>query len=265
MKVLHIISSSGMYGAEGVILNLSRRLNASGHTSLLGVFQHSDRSKNPLFDAATEAGIEAHRIPCKGQIDFSSVRALRSLVRSTGADVLHAHGYKADIYSWLAVPHREIPLISTCHNWLDTDMATRIYGCIDRFVLRRFSRVVSVSAAVRMRLIRSGVLQERVSIIRNGVEVTLFNHPERPASGSIPLVVGFAGRLSLEKGADLFLQTAAAIHEKFPDVRFVVVGEGPERGRLELLIDQLGVRAFVSMPGRCDDMPAFYASFDILV
>jgi len=265
MKVLHTISSSGMYGAEGVILNLSQRINSSGHTSLLGIFQHGDRLERPLFDAATAAGIESYLIPCKGPIDFSTVRALRSLVRSTNADVLHAHGYKADIYSRLAVRHREIPLISTCHNWIDTDVATRLYGYLDRLVLRHFTRVVAVSAAVRMRLIDSGVLKERVSIIRNGVEVHAFRSQERIARRLGPLTMGFAGRLSIEKGADLFLRIAGAVHEKLPTVRFLIVGEGPERGRLNLLIEQLGLREFVSMPGRCDDMPTFYASLDILV
>jgi len=205
MKVLHIISSSGMYGAERVILNLSRRLNSSGHTAMLGIFQHSNQSENPLFDVAVAEGIASYLIPCRGQIDLSSVRALRSLVRSTGADVLHAHGYKADIYGRFAIRRREIPIVSTCHNWLDTDIATRLYGYIDRFVLRRFSSVVAVSAGVERRLIRSGIPQKRVSIIRNGVEVDAFRCGESLKSGNDPLIVGFAGRLSVEKGADLFL------------------------------------------------------------
>jgi len=265
MKVLHIISSSGMYGAERVILNLSRGLNGDGHTSMLCAFQHSKQSENPLFDAAVAVGIKSYLIPCEGQIDFSCVRGLRSLVRSTGADVLHAHGYKADIYSRLAMRHREISMVSTCHNWLDTDVATRLYGYIDRFVLRGYSRVVAVSEGVRRRLIRSGIPQEKVSIIRNGVQVDAFNFPGETARGSGSLTVGFAGRLSLEKGADLFLQTAVAVRERFPAARFVLAGEGPERGRLESLIDNLNLRAFVSMPGRCDDMHAFYASLDVLV
>jgi len=264
MKVLHIISSSGMYGAERVILNLSRRLNGSGHTAMLGIFQHANQSENPLFGAAVAEGLESHLIPCRGQIDLSSVRVLRSLVRSTGADVLHAHGYKADIYSRFAIRHHEIPIVSTCHNWLDTDIATRLYGWIDRFLLRQFPQVVAVSVGVQERLIRSGISQKRVSIIRNGVEVDAFRCRESLSSGVMPLIVGFAGRLSVEKGADLFLRAAAAVHERFPGVRFVIAGDGPEREELETLMDQLSLRAFVSMPGRCDDIASFYASLDVL-
>jgi len=264
MKVLHIISSSGMYGAERVILNLSRRLNSSGHTAMLGIFQHSNQLENPLFDAAVAEGIESHLIPCGGQMDLSSVRALRSLARNTGANVLHAHGYKADIYSRFAIRRGEIPIVSTCHNWLDTDMATRLYGCIDRCVLRRFARVVAVSADVQRRLIRSGVPQKRVSIIRNGVEVEAFRCQESLRIGIGPLRVGFAGRLSVEKGADLFLRAAARVHEKFPNVCFVIAGEGPEREGLETLMDQLNLCAFVSMLGRCHDIAAFYATLNVL-
>ena len=50
---------------------------------MLGIFQHSNQSENALFDGAVAEGIVSYLVPCKGQIDLSSVRALRSLVRST--------------------------------------------------------------------------------------------------------------------------------------------------------------------------------------
>ena len=48
-------------------------------------------------------------------------------------------------------------------------------------------------------------------------------------------------------------------------MRFVVVGEGPDRDKLESLIDELGIRGSVSMLGRRDDMPSVYASLDVMV
>jgi len=266
VKILHIISSSGMYGAEAVILNLCRELNGNGHESILGVFKHVDQTENQFFDAAVAAGLEVHLIPCRGQIDVSAVRAILDLTRRSGADVLHAHGYKADIYTWLALRRSKIPTISTCHNWLDTDLATRMYGRIDRFALRHFSRVVAVSGNVEERLLSSGISKDKVQIIRNGVDVAAFKcRTEDTAATGTTLAVGLAGRLSREKGVDVFLKAAAIVQRDFPSVRFVIAGEGPERESLEALIDELGLPACVSMPGRCDDMPTFYASLDVLV
>ncbi len=77
--------------------------------------------------------------------------------------------------------------------------------------------------------------------------------------------MGFVGRLSEEKGADVFLTSAASVLSQLPDTKFVVVGDGPERAKLEALIDELGIRSSAHMLGRRDDMPAIYASLDLMV
>ena len=80
-----------------------------------------------------------------------------------------------------------------------------------------------------------------------------------------PAIVGLVGRLSIEKGVDIFLRAAARVLAELPSTKFVVVGEGPDRDKLESLIDDLKIRESVSMLGRRDDMPSVYASFDIMV
>src|SRR5579884_366473 len=152
MKILHLISSGGMYGAEAVILNLCGVLNSSGqHEGLLGAFANSAAPNLALYEAARGAGIESHLIACKGQIDRTVPMRIRSLVQQTKADVVHTHGYKPDVYAWLALRHTGIPLVSTCHTWYDNDLAVRTYGAIDRWVLRKYHRVVAVSDAVQDR------------------------------------------------------------------------------------------------------------------
>jgi glycosyltransferase involved in cell wall biosynthesis len=269
MKILHIISSGGMYGAEAVILNLSRALNEAGHSSILGVFANEKNLNLQLYEAAKVEGIESHLIPCSAQIDRASVSKLRELALKSKADVVHAHGFKADIYSYVALKNLPVPLVSTCHNWTDTDLVVSIYGRIDRFVLRRYAAVIAVSQAVKNRLIGAGVRDEKIHIIENGIDL-------RPFDGATPSlrgitgepaapIVGFVGRLSKEKGADIFLQVASRVIAEIPHAKFVLVGDGPERKQLESLIDSLGLSQSVVLAGRRTDMPSVYASFDLLV
>jgi glycosyltransferase involved in cell wall biosynthesis len=269
MKILQVISSSGMYGAESVILNLARGLRAAGHPCALGVFANSANPNLQLHQRALEAGIPSYPFPCKGQFDPTAIRRIRDLAMETGADIFHTHGYKADVYTRLAMLDHGAPLVSTCHNWLDEDWLTYLYGVVDRYVLRSFPRVVAVSEEVRQRLLEAGVQQERLRIIPNGIDLRPFT-VERCTdpvdwSQDRPAVVGMVARLSAEKGVDLFLRAAAKVAGTISHVRFVVVGDGPDREKLEALIDQLRLRPFVSMLGRRDDMPAQYASFDLLV
>jgi glycosyltransferase involved in cell wall biosynthesis len=270
MRVLHIISSGGMYGAEAVILNLSRRLQQTGHSSVLGVFENQPNPNLQLHKAAGRNGIESHLLACEGQIDKSMPKKIRHLVQITGADVVHAHGYKADIYVYFALQGGKTPLISTCHTWYDNSLTLRLYGAADRFFLRRYTRVVAVSSEVKERLVQSGVRPEKVSIIQNGIDCTPFRdaHPSlrddvrfRDATA----IVGLVGRLSTEKGVDVFIRSAPKILATHPGVRFVIVGDGPDLESLKALITELNVAANVTLLGRRDDMPNVYRSLDVMV
>ena len=269
MKILQMISSGGMYGAEAVVLNLSRALNEGPHRSLLGVFSNSSNPNLQLHENAMKEGIESYLIPCNGQIDRKAIANIRELVQRTGVDVVHAHGYKADIYAFLALRASGVSLVSTCHNWIDFDRKTSLYGTLDRLVLRGYTRVVAVSDEVRQRLLKSGVKANRVSMIRNGIDLRPFDRAsaavKRELGWDADRIVGFVGRLSREKGADIFLDAAARVLAQCPDTKFVIAGDGPERAELDTLIDKLGLRESVRMLGRCSDMPALYASLDIMV
>jgi glycosyltransferase involved in cell wall biosynthesis len=269
MKVLHIISSSGMYGAEAVILNLVRELAFGPHRSALGVFCNSSNPSIELYEVALREGFESHLIACKGQIDRSAMADIRDLVGRTGADVVHTHGYKADIYSYFALRDTAMPLVSTCHTWYDTDLVVSIYGKIDRYVLRKFTRVVAVSHEVRKRLLKAGVSAEKIRLVRNGIDLRLYDgaNASLRASAAVKseLMVGLVGRLAWEKGVDLFLEAAAEVLVEIPETTFKVVGDGPERAKLERLIDGLNIRESVNLLGRREDMTSVYASLDVMV
>jgi glycosyltransferase involved in cell wall biosynthesis len=269
VKILHIISSGGMYGAEAVILNMSRTLNEGSHTSVLGVFANSSNPNLQLHEVAVKEGIESHVIACKGQIDPTVITSIRNLATQTNADIIHAHGYKADIYSHFALCGSGIPLVSTCHTWYDNNRLVTLYGMADRLVLRNYAAVVAVSDEVKQRLLKAGVREDKIHLVRNGIDLRPFDNatPSLPnaVSEDHPPIVGLIGRLSIEKGVDIFLHAAAQVLVELPSTKFVVVGEGPDRDKLESLIDELNLRESVSMLGRRDDMPSVYASLDIMV
>jgi glycosyltransferase involved in cell wall biosynthesis len=269
MKVLQIISSGGMYGAEAVILNLSHMLNEGPHRSVLGVFLNSSNPNLQLHENAIKEGIESYLIPCKGQIDRKAITSIRELVKRAAVDVVHAHGYKADLYAYFALRASGVPLVSTCHTWYDNDRKTFFYGVLDRLILRAYARVVAVSEDVRQRLLKSGVKAKKISMIRNGIDLRPFDRASAVVKDELAWgayqVVGLVGRLSVEKGVDIFLHAAARVLAHCPDAKFIVAGDGPDRAELETLIDQLGIRGSVRLLGRRDDMSSLYASLDVMV
>lgn len=269
MKILHVISSGGMYGAEAVILNLSRTLNENSHASFLGVFSNTSNPNLQLHEAAIREGIESHLIPCNGQIDRTVVASIRELTKKTGADIVHAHGYKADVYTYFALHRTKTPFVSTCHNWLKDGLLVSCYGVVDRFVLRSYPAVIAVSDEVKAKLLKAGVQKNRVHQIKNGIDL----RPFVKATPSLRMdlrsakapAVGWIGRLSHEKGADIFLRAAAVVVAACPGTRFIVIGDGPDLAMLKALAKKLDIEENVSFVGRRGDMPGVYASLDVMV
>jgi glycosyltransferase involved in cell wall biosynthesis len=270
VRVLHVISSAGMYGAESVILTLMRQMQRNGTPHVLGVFDNLASPNHALHEIALKNGIESHLLPCSGQIDRTTLRSIRNLAAQTSAEVIHAHGYKADVYSYFAMRSSKTPLVSTCHNWLDLDFATKLYGALDRYCLKRFAAIAAVSRDVQNRLLSSHIEANKISIIPNGIEWNTFADKANASiksSGNAdePLVVGFAGRLSREKGIDLFITAAHEIARVLPNVQFVIAGDGAEREASIEAIEENNLSGKVKLLGRVDDMPSFYASIDVLL
>ncbi len=267
MTILQIISSEGYYGAESMLVGLSVALQKLGHHVVVGVFKDQ---RNPHIEVAQKVqdkGLSVELIECKGRFDWNAVRRIRELISTRSIDIVHAHGYKSDIYSYAAAP-RQTALVSTCHNWPDPTLAMRVYAALDRFILCKFQQVTSPSLSVMKILTQSGIRSSELTYIANGIEICQFQNFEPSLTFHIPAegkqVVGIVGRLVPEKGGETLLRAAQLVIKRFPSVLFVFVGEGAARKEWEALSNGLGISANVSFVGRRDDMPGVYASFNIL-
>ena len=108
-----------------------------------------------------------------------------------------------------------------------------LYGWADRLVLRNYAAVVAVSDEVKERLVEAGVRKDTVHLVRNGIDLRPFDNAIPSLHGNSlpdhPPIVGLIGRLSIEKGVDIFLHAAARVLAELPFyyVRSSRRGPGP--------------------------------------
>lgn len=267
MTVLQLISSGGYYGAESMLVALSSALSAKGCRVIAAVF-HDTRW--PHLEVAEQAGrhaVPVELIACNGRWDSRAVRDIQALLHRSHADILHTHGYKADLYGYLASRPCRCARVATCHNWPSRQPGMRLYAGLDRLALRWFDRVAAVSDTVAETLRRWGVRDVRR--VPNGVPVLRFQVAapalRRELATTHSSLVGFVGRLSPEKGGDVLLRAAQRVIAARPDTAFVFVGDGPCASAWRSLAVVLGIADHVMFVGRRDDMPEVYASLDLLV
>lgn len=110
-----------------------------------------------------------------------------------------------------------------------------------------FDRVIVNSEAGAAMLRAYGV--HPVEVIENGVPL----RPPRPPL-EWPPTIGFAGRLSREKGVDVLLRAFAHVRMVLPDARLLIAGDGNERAAIERLIAELDLGSRVSMLGHLDQV-----------
>jgi len=269
-SILFLVSSEGYYGVENMLVTLAEQLNQAGHRSVVGVFRNSRFPHIEVAERAEERGIPVEIVECRGRLDRSAVDEVRRLLDKHNVDVLHPHGYKADMYAYAATRRsKRTALVATSHNWPNKQAAMRFYAAIDRLLLGRFDRVVAVSEMVGGVLRRWGVPRRKLSVIFNGVEIERFHgakpslRSELPADGAS--FVGVVGRLVPDKGGALLIEAAEAVLAACPNTRFVFVGEGPARREWEELAAKKGIQDRVTFTGERRDMPGVYASFDMVV
>ncbi|HZU31425.1 MAG TPA: glycosyltransferase family 4 protein [Candidatus Angelobacter sp.] len=266
LKVLQLISSGGYYGAENMLLNLSTHQQKTGCENSLLLFYNVHQPNMEFYERARRSGLSVRMVHCKGRADWRAVRQIEEYVREDAIDLLHTHGYKADIYGYLAAWRMAKPIVGTCHNWVGGTTALGIYNHLDRMVLKHFNAVAAVSDVVADQLRTCGVPSEKIRTIPNGIDAHAFEQsPPHPAIGlNGNKVVGMVARLDLQKGFEYLLQAVRDL-SRTNEFTVVIVGDGPDRKAIESMVKQYGLESTVILAGQQSDMPSVYAAIDIFV
>jgi glycosyltransferase involved in cell wall biosynthesis len=272
LKILQLISSAGFFGAENVLLELSSALMALGHAVTIGIFDNRHTPHLEVADRARERSLVVELFPCRGRIDVRTAGLIRSFVNEKAIDIVHSHGYKSNSYALASNIHSGVPLVSTCHNWINSSARMSWYTVIDKMVLRHFNSIVAVSSSVRDQLLKSGLPDSKVMSIENGVSVEQYRRKSDTVEvrktlglGLQTRVIGTVGRLSREKGHIHLLRAARTVLHSGMDCAFLIIGDGPLRAELQQQAESLGIAPHVHFAGMRYDIPRMLPSMDLFV
>jgi glycosyltransferase involved in cell wall biosynthesis len=269
VKVLQLISSGGYYGAESMLLNLCLAQQRAGCENSLAMFDNQHQPNTELYEQAWRAGLKVYPIRCRGRADWFALRHIGALIRSNSVDLIHTHGYKANLYGYLAARFENRLAVATCHNWVGGTPALGIYNHLDRLVLRKFRAIAAVCDEVEENLVSWGIPRHKIRAIANGVDTAASEAagPARfPGIGIVSgKVIGMVARLDLQKGFEYLLLALRELCNYVDGLALILVGEGPDRVAIERRVQQLGLQQNVLLAGRRKDMPEVYAAIDMFV
>jgi len=273
MKILHIISSGGLFGAEGVVLALSQELNNNDIENIIININSTDTASD-IVTKALEMGLQANDLRCNGKFDLNAIKELRKLVLEHKIDIIHSHGYKSDFFAFFALMGLKNKIISTNHNWTSDTLAVKIYEQIAAFLFNFFDKIIGVSEIVSREVKQKILLKSKVQTIYNGINLKSYNKclsalslqlKEQLKIPSNAITIGVVGRLVKAKGYSYFLESAKQITCDFDNTYFIFVGDGPLKEDLINQAQKLNIAEKVIFAGIQTDMNLIYDMLNIFV
>ncbi|MEP7056426.1 MAG: glycosyltransferase, partial [Caldimonas sp.] len=261
IHVLEVVGNAIVGGMENSVARLIERLPPQRFSlSVLCPFE------SPFTDELRGLGAEVYITAMPEDPAWSSIQFACALIKANCVDILHSHLANAHLLAGVAGRLAGKPVLATIHGRQLTSMDLEVHRTAN-------THLHVVCKQSYFHALGIGVNPAQLHFIANGVDTDVFK-PQRKTAGplrqrfGIPddaKVVGFVGRLSAEKGPDVFLRTALGVRETSPRTRFLVVGEGPMQKQLHSFIQQFDLAPTVHLVGMQTDMPAVMAEIDVLV
>jgi glycosyltransferase involved in cell wall biosynthesis len=267
-------------GAERVCLTLLKNIDREQFDVFPIMFTRPYEDDNLFVRHLREIGYDFCEIPVALQDKGDYLRVARcyklvwAQLRIGDFDLLHTHGYLADIIGIPIARLKGIPTLSTCHGYIPTTWKVTLYNALDRIVLKLGTRVLAVSEAIKQHLVDSGLNPGRVRVVVNAVgsatdpDITRANREEERKSHGIrstDFVLGYVGRLSAEKGLTYLLTACAELTASGVPLRVLIIGEGPQRDELERFSRQLGLGDQVVFAGFQENVARWLVCIDVFV
>ena len=236
----------------------------------------SEAPSNPFVNAARSAGLSLKAIGEEYRYDRRVLDHLRQIVAALQPDIIQTHSVKSHFLMRLSGLWRQYPWVAFHHGYTTPDWKMRAYNQLDRWSLRTVKQAVTVSQAFAQQLERSGVPSKRISVLHNSIDADWIKAVSADDIQACRASLGFkdqerfilaVGRLSHEKSHVDILNALARLRETHPDLnaKFVLLGEGPERARLEQMIAALNLADRVILFGQVRDVRPFYAAAELFL
>lgn len=267
IKVVHIISSLRLGGAEALLVDIIRELGNERYEHHV-IYFHG----GPRVQQLQELGVATYQL--HGTLlryDVSVLWKMRNLVTRIQPQVIHAALWAGCWFGRMVGKWCKVPVICAVHLPIDSDGKLR--NTLDGFTWNWADNVIAVSQGVADSLrVGNWVPEEKISLVRNGINYDLMRtkaaaeNRSRADVGLRPehFIFGCVGRFVPHKRQDLLVKAFVSVVQEFPQARLVLMGIGPEEQKLRALIEELKLGSSVQIVSGKSAL-GYYPLFDVFV
>lgn len=280
IRVLHIINSLDIGGNERFLLQLLEHLPRSTFSQEVCVPDRGKDATRDLETACRRLNTPIKVLRVGGNWDVSVLPRLVCVILKGRFDVVHTHLIYSQVYGRLAAVAARTRCIVSSEQNVYAFKARLPFSWIERRLSRWTERIIACSRKVREHLIQKvGVNPLRVVVVPNAVDTDVF-FPIRKRTRLYrgvekvreelgieegDTVIGTVGHMTRQKGYDVLIAAMPQILRKHPRTKFVFVGRGLLREKLEKQARELGVAPQIRFAGIRRDVPGVLNCLDVFV
>jgi glycosyltransferase involved in cell wall biosynthesis len=223
----------------------------------------------PYLDALRQQGIPVTVIGKRWKLDPRALLRLKRHIQQVSPDIVHTWIFAANCYGRQAALLAQVKHVLAGERCVDRWKSWHELA-MDRFLARRSERIVVNSSGVRDFCVEHGIAADKFAIIPNAVcEADAPDRTRESLLAELDLppesrLIGAVGRLWPQKRIKDLIWAADLLKVIRDDVHLLVIGDGPQRWRLERFRDQVDIQDKVHFLGHRDDVPQLLPHFDCL-
>lgn len=266
LTIVHAFEPGEYGGLERVVEGLAVVQRRAGHRVHV-ICIRRDHADDPLADRLRRSDVRVERIIVAPRAYFAERAAVRRVLERLAPDIVHTHGFRPDVLLAGVARRLGLTTVTTAHGRTGGSMKITLYERLQDRAFSRFDAVAVVSRPLLDDLSRRGIDPSRLHLVPNGwmggVVPALDRQGARLALGiaADEMNVGWAGRVSAEKGPDVLVDAMAILRSE--NVSASVLGDG---ALLDAMRDRAGLaQARIRWHGSVPNAARLFPGFDAFV
>jgi glycosyltransferase involved in cell wall biosynthesis len=280
IKIAYILTPVTFGGAERVSLNFLKSVDRTKFDVNPILFLRPYEPEPYFLIELKKLGFRHVAFPIARKETGDFLRPIRcfsqlySVLKNGCFDVVHTHGYQADLLGVSCCRLLGLPHLTTLHGFISTDKKLTFYNKISCMAFKLSTRMLCVSENLKKVLIAAGVSEKIIQVMPNAVPSDwgreIIQSKRKAVRKQLQVkeenfVIGYSGRLSLEKGLKYLILAFEELVQRNAELRLWIVGEGPQRTELEDLCCERNIVKYVTFTGFQENVIDFMAGMDVFV
>jgi glycosyltransferase involved in cell wall biosynthesis len=280
MRILHLIYSEAISGAEKYLKHLLPGLKAHGVICYLIVVS-PEKTAGPFKHycaVLNELGVKTTLIIAGKSSIIGTAKKVNRYLKVNDIHIVHAHLLISDLIAAVlkTLFNPKVFLLSTKHGYQEKFLQQYEYGkkyrpkdlyyFITKFILYKIDRNVAVSKGIADMYVNLGLAKTAYPYIHHGIKIEAFNKKDYKSECRLadPQLI-IVGRIELFKGHHFLIEAMVDVASIFPAVKLLVLGEGSEKDNCISQVQQLGLQNNVAFLGFKDHPYAFISHSDVVI